>query len=124
MAPTPSCVVQPALYNLSKRGTKNAKVFPEPVLAAPRMSLPANACGIEADWMAVMLVYALNSSPWSVDCERGKDPKATTEFFVDGIVPGAGVSDAMRALRAETSSCGDIFMLLFRFGMMSNRLWF
>ncbi|KAA6424160.1 MAG: hypothetical protein FRX49_06119 [Trebouxia sp. A1-2] len=37
-------------------GIKNAKVFPEPVLAAPKISLPHKACGKDARCIAVSWV--------------------------------------------------------------------
>lgn len=43
------------VLNISTLGTKNAIVFPLPVLAAPRTSLPASKGGIVLAWTSVMV---------------------------------------------------------------------
>jgi hypothetical protein len=45
--PVPFYYVNLALYNNSAAGIMNANVFPDPVLAAPRTSLPFKICGID-----------------------------------------------------------------------------
>ena len=49
----------------------NARVLPLPVLAAPRMSRPASACGMVARWMAVSSLKRASASPRCVASERG-----------------------------------------------------
>ena len=44
MTPVPKDYVKFALWRSSIAGIKKAKVFPEPVLAEPRMSLPKSVC--------------------------------------------------------------------------------
>lgn len=42
---------------------RNASVFPEPVFAAPKISLPPNACNIDAPWISVIFVKPALSNP-------------------------------------------------------------
>eukprot|EP00879_Flechtneria_rotunda_P030156 GHRR01032753.1.p2 GENE.GHRR01032753.1~~GHRR01032753.1.p2 ORF type:complete len:117 (+),score=36.53 GHRR01032753.1:372-722(+) len=43
-------------------GSKKQRVFPDPVLAAPKMSLPASAWGSAARCMAVIVTYPASFS--------------------------------------------------------------
>jgi len=43
-----------ALYRSSAAGAMKAKVFPEPVFAAPKTSLPLSMCGIDLAWISVV----------------------------------------------------------------------
>jgi hypothetical protein len=45
--PVPCLGVNYALYKSSTAGSMKAIVLPEPVLAAPRTSLPLRICGID-----------------------------------------------------------------------------
>lgn len=49
--PVPLRGVKWTLNNNSTAGTKNARVLPEPVLAAPRTSLPSTRGGIALAWI-------------------------------------------------------------------------
>mmetsp|Transcript_1851 Transcript_1851/g.6434 ORF Transcript_1851/g.6434 Transcript_1851/m.6434 type:complete len:286 (-) Transcript_1851:351-1208(-) len=55
-APTPSIAPHRARNRDSRSGTRNARVLPEPVLAAPSTSRPHSACGMVARCTAVMSV--------------------------------------------------------------------
>lgn len=47
MTPVPFFYVKCALSKSSRAGIRKAKVFPEPVFAAPKTSLPFKRCGID-----------------------------------------------------------------------------
>lgn len=49
--PVPQRAVNWTLYSNSTAGTKNARVFPAPVLAAPRTSFPVRSGGIALAWI-------------------------------------------------------------------------
>ena len=82
----------------------NARVLPLPVLAAPRMSRPASACGMVARWMAVSSLKRASARPRCVASERGmslnlRTPtrEAPSPFSLDlrgatasGLVPFSG----------------------------------
>lgn len=53
MAPVPFLGLNFNEYNNSIAGIRKAKVLPEPVLAAPRTSLPASSGGIVRAWTSV-----------------------------------------------------------------------
>ncbi len=57
MTPVPFYLLKFFLYRISIAGIKNASVFPDPVFAAPMMSLPLSAYGIVFDWILVKLTY-------------------------------------------------------------------
>ena len=56
----------------SRTGIKKATVFPEPVLAAPRMSNPCSPSPIAAIWISVGWKYFPSFKPLNVTLERGK----------------------------------------------------
>lgn len=49
ITPVPFLEVKLALYKSSTAGIKKARVFPDPVLAAPKTSLPFNKWGMVLD---------------------------------------------------------------------------
>ena len=51
---------------------RKAKVLPEPVCAAPRISRPCRARGIDLDCMDVGAVYLEASRPLRVGAESGR----------------------------------------------------
>jgi hypothetical protein len=52
-------------------GIRNAKVFPLPVFAAPKRSLPARMCPIAALWMSFIVEYPAFARPSLVFAEMG-----------------------------------------------------
>ena len=54
--PVPCLGVNYALYSISTAGSMNARVLPDPVLAAPRTSLPFNMWGIDLAWISVQVL--------------------------------------------------------------------
>lgn len=71
-APRPSSRVHCLQYNISITGMRNARVFPLPVLAAPKMSCPFNAKPMLCLWMSVRSTYSLSFSPFRVWVDNGK----------------------------------------------------
>lgn len=68
-----------------------ARVFPEPVFAAPRISLPASECGKEALWISVIFVYLESLNPSFVFWDKGSwlnflEP-AYCEYVFSSIFP-------------------------------------
>lgn len=55
-APSPSCGPHLLRYSASSTGMRNASVFPLPVCAAPRTSLPLSEMGTLRCWIGVMVV--------------------------------------------------------------------
>ncbi len=53
-APNPSNCVHLLRYKTSNNGIKNAKVLPDPVRAAPRISCPLGDLIIERLWISVL----------------------------------------------------------------------
>jgi len=56
--------------NISIAGIKNASVFPEPVFAAPRTSLPVNSAGIPRRCISVIFVKPIVSNAFIVLSDR------------------------------------------------------
>jgi len=75
-APNPSDCVHFCLYKFSRTGIKNANVFPLPVLAAPKISLPFSARGKAFDWMSVRVLKCDASSPRAVASDKGRSEKS------------------------------------------------
>ena len=67
------------------------RVFPEPVFAAPKMSLPASAWGMAARWMAVSVVYFEAESPSLEYSDIGSSSNVFASAYEKGE---AGVRDA------------------------------
>lgn len=65
-------------------GTRKASVLPDPVLAAPRTSLPARAWGMVARCTAVMLVYLAPFKAALVAALIGR----SSNFLTDAYCPG------------------------------------
>lgn len=61
--------------NEALTGIMKARVLPEPVLAAPRMSRPQSAWGREALWMSVMTTNLAARKASLVFLESGNWPK-------------------------------------------------
>ena len=75
-APRPSTSLHFLRYKFSRTGTRNARVFPLPVFAAPRQSLPLRASGIAFFWISVRVLKCEASRPEAVGLERGISEKA------------------------------------------------
>lgn len=50
----------------SAAGIKKAKVFPDPVLAAPTKSLPSNKTGMDLAWISVIVVNPISCIAFKV----------------------------------------------------------
>jgi hypothetical protein len=61
----------------SMAGIKNARVFPEPVRAAPSTSFPARRGGIDFSWTGVMVSKPISSRPLIVGSESSSVEKGT-----------------------------------------------
>ena len=100
MAPAPFRGMKWTLWRSSTVGRRKARVFPDPVFAAPSRSLPASSGGIDRAWIGVAFVNPMSFSARLVLSERGKSSKSSDakklSFF------DAGSADA-----------GFIFLLLF-----------
>jgi len=70
-APRPSMGVHCRRYSVSSTGMMNESVLPEPVLAAPRTSLPARASGSAPRWISVISTHEAAPRPSSVRLEIG-----------------------------------------------------
>lgn len=106
-APRPSYSVHRFRYRFSRTGSKKARVFPEPVLAAPRMSLDFKAAGIARDWIVVRVLKWDLDSPDCVACERGSSANR-----VGGVV-GRDSESATRLLNSSTLSSSRFLFKLF-----------
>ena len=60
----------------STAGTRKARVFPEPVLAAPTRSFPSRRCGMALAWMPVMWVKPISEMPLRVFSDTWPDREA------------------------------------------------
>ena len=60
ITPVPFLGLNLSACNISIAGTKNASVFPDPVLAAPSTSRPARIGGIDFCWMGVRFVKPID----------------------------------------------------------------
>ena len=78
-------------------GIRNAKVFPEPVLAAPRTSCPARVLGSAARWMAVRRVYLAARRPSRVYLEMGRLSKFQMIPVPAGRLPPLARLEGMHA---------------------------
>jgi hypothetical protein len=56
-------------------GIKNARVFPDPVRAAPSTSFPARRGGMDFSWTGVMVLKPISSIPFSVGSESSSEEK-------------------------------------------------
>lgn len=63
----------------SLTGTRNARVFPLPVLAAPRISLPHSPRGRALRWMSVILIKLARFKPMRVFCDIGSSSNCCIE---------------------------------------------
>lgn len=71
------------LYIKSIAGIRKAKVFPEPVLAAPTRSLPSNNGGIALACISVIVVKPISLIPMSVASHIF--PSSAVNFWSDKI---------------------------------------
>jgi len=88
MMPVPLTGLNLSLCRSSIAGMRKASVFPEPVRAAPRTSLPVRRTGIDFSCTAVMCVIPISSKPLLVASDRsrsanGRRPKVEDEAVVD-----------------------------------------
>ena len=74
----------------ARTGTRNASVLPEPVLAAPRISRPASACGMAARCMAVSCLYLACCSPPCVAADSGSSENALAAAYPPLLLVGPG----------------------------------
>lgn len=71
-------------------GIKNARVFPEPVRAAPSTSFPARRGGIDFSWTGVMVSKPISLRPFIVGSESSSVSKGTRPAMPScGTVVGA-----------------------------------
>lgn len=111
----------PPLSTRKLTGIRNARVLPDPVLAAPRTSLPARACGSTALCTAVGWVNPAAASPALVFRDRGKPsnwraPAQVAGSLVDGgsvrgLVPGLGAWASSRPCNSAISSASRALRL-------------
>lgn len=107
-------------------GMMKAKVFPDPVFAAPRTSRPERVCGSEARWISLISVY-LRLSPSLVFCDIGScwkslqptygenPPSAKRQTGAEGggggkargLEPESGFPDSIQASRSSISSTSE-----------------
>lgn len=57
----------------STAGIRNARVFPEPVCAAPRTSLPVSRTGMDLAWTGVIVVNPISARPFRVGSDRSNE---------------------------------------------------
>ena len=69
-APKPSCGPHFRRYKISSTGMRNARVFPLPVRAAPRTSLPLREVGMLLDWISVMSTKCARLRPSRTSVRR------------------------------------------------------
>jgi len=115
-APRPSNSVHFCLYRFSNTGTRNARVFPLPVFAAPRISFPFSASGMDFDWMSVRVLKWDASRPEEVGCERGRSEKSFISAFGswDRQTQYDGLEDIyLQAPRLLCSVCRGLRHLVF-----------
>ena len=107
-APSPSNSVHLCLYRFSSTGTKNASVLPLPVFAAPRISFPFSASGIDFDWMSVRVLKWDASSPDPVGWDNGRSEKSLFSAFGSWMCERMWdnvVGIDLRALRLIFAAC-------------------
>mmetsp|Transcript_7179 Transcript_7179/g.23388 ORF Transcript_7179/g.23388 Transcript_7179/m.23388 type:complete len:221 (-) Transcript_7179:36-698(-) len=93
--PRPSDPDHFSRYRSSSAGITKAKVFPDPVRAAPRTSRPARACGMAACWMGFIVSNFAELRPRIVRAEMGSEANFASDPGV-GDHPRAGDSSLMR----------------------------
>lgn len=72
MTPVPFLELKDALCRSSMHGMRKARVFPDPVLAAPMRSFPDRRGGMAIDWICVRRVNpSFDRAVW-VGSERGR----------------------------------------------------
>lgn len=84
--------------SISTAGMRKARVFPEPVLAAPRTSFPASNGGIECSWTAVMVSNFISFKALVVGSERSSSEKGLREG------PPAGAAGTLESSEAISVS--------------------
>ena len=107
-APNPaSGPIHCARYRFSNTGITNAKVFPLPVFAAPRISLPLSASGMARAWMSVSVAKCAALRPARVGGESGRSEKAVCVAVVSrSLTEVERVSASMSSrLRLLVRSC-------------------
>lgn len=78
------------LCSNSMAGIKKARVFPEPVLAAPSTSLPASSGGIALSWIGVMCVKPISARALVVGSESSSSENGLRpDAFSSGTGTGA-----------------------------------
>jgi hypothetical protein len=82
------------VLNISTLGTKNAIVFPLPVLAAPKTSFPARSGGIVRAWTSVMVVKPIFSIA-EVVCGDRFSVENGTRSYDSGVFIGGGSESEM-----------------------------
>lgn len=101
-------------------GIKNARVFPEPVRAAPSTSFPARSGGIDFSWTGVMVSKPIPSRPFIVGSESSSVEKGTRV-----AIPSCG----MAVGAASDSDPGIEFFFLAERSVLrrlpgcTNRVW-
>lgn len=88
----------------SMAGIKNAKVFPEPVRAAPSTSFPARRGGIDFSWTGVMVSKPISLRPFIVGSESSSVSKGTRSAMPScGTAVGAASDPDIEFFGAEKS---------------------
>lgn len=88
------------MLSSSALGTRNASVFPLPVLAAPKTSFPASRGGIVLAWTSVIVSKPIRCIAAAVGGERERDKKFTGSNVAGGGVGGMGA-------RSRESGAGE-----------------
>jgi len=93
-----------AWYSSSTLGTRNASVFPEPVRAAPRTSLPASKGGIVRAWTSVIVSYPIVAMPAIVGFESESDANVLSLRIPSTWTTSAVAAGSVRSRAAASSS--------------------
>ena len=81
ITPVPFICLNYSSLSFSKQGIRYESVFPDPVFAAPRTSLPLRSSGKVRAWMWVIVTYEFFSKDFSVCSEREKSVNFLSEKY-------------------------------------------
>ncbi|EWY84890.1 hypothetical protein FOYG_12248 [Fusarium oxysporum NRRL 32931] len=107
MTPVPLRGLNRRELNISMTGIRKARVFPEPVLAAPRTSRPASEGGMPLLWISVILVNFISLMAFMVFSERFSSAKDCDSAPATGgnvSFPPSGRSVLSSALSSASSA--------------------
>lgn len=103
-------------------GIRKARVFPEPVRAAPKTSLPVRRTGMDLAWTGVIVVKPISESARVVDSERSRVENGSRSDSVGLEGAFAGDRDVVESAledecegpgcSASTGLCFLVFCLL------------